>query len=247
MSRLRIDTADLVEAAARPEREPNEALEASVERFQQQRFFVERQDARPRLVLSTLDATKRVADVVALIDRAFEDRLEQPALAADRALRDNAALLVSRIASHLRPSQVQIADDVGLRDLVEPFGAEVRQEVRDDLRVTVPGRLQRRVRLAIHGPPFREARDRDFPPVHAGADVELDLVGPPLGGLLVGEPGGLAKQPSVDLLPEVPDPAALPQSHTSPLFSSIDRVPCRSKKSDRPCRANGIWQRLTRW
>ena len=111
-----------------------------MKRFQQQRLFVERQDASPRLVLPALDAAERVADVVALVDRALEDRLEQAALAPHRALRHQTAVLVARIARHLRPPQVQIADDVGLRDLVEPPRAEVRQEVRDDLRVTIPTR-----------------------------------------------------------------------------------------------------------
>jgi hypothetical protein len=85
---------------------------------------------------------------------------------------------VARIAQHLRSTEVQIADDVGPRDVVEPPGAEVRKEVRDDLRVTVPRGLERRVRLAIDVTPL-EARDRALPSVNAGADVELDLVGPP--------------------------------------------------------------------
>ena len=48
-------TADLVEPAAGPEREPNESLEARVKRFQQQRLFVEHQNPCPRLVLPALD------------------------------------------------------------------------------------------------------------------------------------------------------------------------------------------------
>ena len=86
-----------------------------------------------------------------------------------------AAVLVARIARHLRSPEVQIPDDVGLRDLVEPPGAEVRKEVRDDLRVTVSRRLERRVRLAIDVPPLSEARDRALPAVDSGADVELDI------------------------------------------------------------------------
>ena len=57
--------------------------------------------------------------------------------------------------------------------------------------------------FAVHGPPFSEARNRAFPPVHARADVELDLVGPSLGGLLVREPGGLAIHLTVDHLAEI--------------------------------------------
>jgi hypothetical protein len=195
-----------------------------VKRFQQQSLFIERQDASPRLVFPTLDAAERVANVVAIVDRTLEDRLEQATLAPHCAVGHETALLVARIARHLRPAQIQIADDVGLRDVVEAPGAEVRKEVRDDLRVTVPRRLERRVRLTVDVPPFSEARDRALPSVDAGADVELDLVGPPLGGLPVGEPGRLAEQPTVDHLPEVPDAAALPQSHTSPPSSSSDRA-----------------------
>jgi hypothetical protein len=156
------------------------------------------------------DAAERVADVVALVDRALEDRLEQPALATHRALRHLTSVLVTRVAGHLGAAQIQVADDIGLRDLVEAPGTEVRQEVRDDLRVAVPGRLLRRVRLAVDVPPFSEARNRALPSVDAGADVELDLGGPPFDGLAVGEPGGFAEQPPVDHLPEVPDAAALP-------------------------------------
>jgi hypothetical protein len=51
-----------------------------VKRFQQQSLCIERQDASPRLVFPTLDAAERVANVVALVDRALEDRLEQATL-----------------------------------------------------------------------------------------------------------------------------------------------------------------------
>src|SRR5581483_8043740 len=83
---LRSDTADLVEATAGAEREPDESLEARMERFQQQRLRVEREHAGSRLVLAALDAAERVADVAGLVDRALEDRLQQPAFAAHRAL-----------------------------------------------------------------------------------------------------------------------------------------------------------------
>ena len=96
----------------------------------------------------------------------------------------------------------------------ERLRAEVWQEVRNDLRVTILRRLERRVRLPVHSPPFSEARDRALPPVHARADVELDLVGASLGGLPVREPGGLAIHLAVDHLADVPDAAALHQSHT---------------------------------
>src|SRR2546425_598078 len=118
-------------------REPNESLEARVERFQQEGLFAERQNSRWWLVLSPLDAAERVPDVVALVDRSLEDRLEQTALAPYRALRNQAAVPMARIARHLRPPQVQVPNDVGLRDLVEPPRAEVRQEMRDDLRITI--------------------------------------------------------------------------------------------------------------
>jgi hypothetical protein len=106
-----VDAPDLVEAAAGPERESNEALEARVQRFQQEYLFVERQDACPRLVLPALDAAERVADVVALVDRALEDRLEQSALAAHR-LRHESPLLVTRTRGQVRSPQVQVANDL---------------------------------------------------------------------------------------------------------------------------------------
>src|SRR5204862_1663825 len=222
---LRTDAADLVESATGPERKPNEPLKSRMERFQQQCLSVEREDARPRLVLATLDAAEGIPDIVSLVDRAPEDRLQQSTLTATGALRHEPALLVSRIARHLHPSQIQVADDVGLRDLVEPLRTEVSQEVRDDLRVTVPGRLQGRVRLAVDGPPFREARDRALPSVNPGANVVLDLRRAPFRGLLVREPGGLAEQLTVDRFPEVPDPSSLPQSHCAPPCSSSDQEP----------------------
>ena len=217
-----------------PEREADEALEARVERLQQLRLLVERQHARPRLVLPALDAAERVADVVAFVDRALEDRLQQAALATDRALRHEAPVLVPRIAGHLCPSQVQVADDVRLRDLVERPRAEVRQEVRDDLRVTIPCRLQRRVRLAVHGPPFSEARNRALPSVHARADVELDLVGASFGGLPVREPGGLAIQLTVDhLAADTRRRRASPKPYFTP-FSSQRSSASRSNRMRRP-------------
>jgi hypothetical protein len=57
-----------------------------VERLQQLCLLVERQDARARLVPSTLDAAERIAEVVAVLDGALEDGLQQPAFAADGAL-----------------------------------------------------------------------------------------------------------------------------------------------------------------
>jgi hypothetical protein len=88
------------------------------------------------------------------------------------------------------------------------------RKVHDDLHVSVPRRLYRRVGIAVHGPPFSEARNRALPPVHARTDVELDLVGASLGGLLVREPGELAIHLAVDHLAEIPDAAAFHQSHT---------------------------------
>lgn len=55
--------------------EADEALEARVEGTQQLRLLVECEHARPRLVLPALDAAERVADVVAFVDCALEDRL----------------------------------------------------------------------------------------------------------------------------------------------------------------------------
>src|SRR5439155_17537672 len=91
------DAADLVETTAGPQREPDEPLKAWVERFQQQRLFVERQHPSSRFVLPALDAAERVLDVVPFVDGALEDRLEQPAFAANRALRNESPLLVARI------------------------------------------------------------------------------------------------------------------------------------------------------
>ena len=125
--------------------------------------------------------------------------------------------------------------------------AEVRQEVRDDLRVTVPRRLQRRVGLAVHGPPLSEARNRALPAVHAGADVEFDFVGPPLGGLPVREPGGLAIHLAVDHLAEIPDAAAFHQSHTSPPSRASGRAPGDRISGDDRDVMNGSWTRATWW
>ena len=191
----------------------------------QLRLFVEGEHARPRLVLAALDAAERVAEVVALVDGALEDGLQQPALSADGALGDRPPILVTGVPGQVRPAQVQVADDVRLRDLVERARAEEREEVRDDLRVAVPRRLLRRVCLAIDVPPLSEARDRALPSVHARADVVLDLRRSPFGGLLVGEPRGLAEPLAVDHLAEVPDAAALHQSHASPPWPSSDRAP----------------------
>jgi len=63
MSCFDLDAANLVEAASGAEGEADEAREARVKRFQQQRLFGERQDASARLVLAALDAAERVADV----------------------------------------------------------------------------------------------------------------------------------------------------------------------------------------
>src|SRR5262249_129064 len=219
------DAADLVETAAGPQREPDEPLEARMKRPQQQRLFVERQHPSPRLVLAAFDAAERVLDVMSFVDGAFEDRLQQPAFSANRALRNEPALLVTGIACHLRPPQIEVADNIGFRDLVEPLRTEVRHEVRDDLSVTVLRRLLSRVRGAIPGPPAREARDRALPSGNPGPDVVLDLARAPLCRLLVREPGGLAEQLTVDRLPEVPDPASLPQSHCAPPCSSSDQEP----------------------
>src|ERR1700730_18801929 len=73
---FRIDATDLVKPAAGGEREAQEALEARMERFQQQRLLVQRQNAGSRLVLPALDTAERVAEVVAVVYRTLEDRLE---------------------------------------------------------------------------------------------------------------------------------------------------------------------------
>src|SRR5438874_5534731 len=146
-----------------------------MQRVEQFGFLVEVQHACPRLVFAALDAAERVLEVVALLDRAFEDRLQQTALTPDRALRDLPARLMSRRGRHLRSPEVQIPNDVRLRDLVERPRAEVRQEVRDDVLVTVPRGLQRCVGLLVDPPPFREAWNRALPPVNAGPDVVLDV------------------------------------------------------------------------
>jgi hypothetical protein len=83
-----VDAADLVQTAAGAERETDEALEAQVERLQQLRLLVECQNPRARLVPPALDAAERIAEVVAVLDRALEDGLQQPAFAADGALGD---------------------------------------------------------------------------------------------------------------------------------------------------------------
>ena len=86
---------------APPERETDETLKAQMEPLQQQRLLVQRQNARPRPVLSALDVAERIADVVTIVNRALDNGLEQPALATNCALRDDAAILVPRIAGHL--------------------------------------------------------------------------------------------------------------------------------------------------
>ena len=73
---LRIHATDLVKPAASAEREAHEALEARMERLQQQRLLVQRQNAGSRLVLPALDTAKGVAEVVAVVYRTLEDRLE---------------------------------------------------------------------------------------------------------------------------------------------------------------------------
>src|SRR5262249_17091412 len=156
---------------------------------------------------------------------ALEEGRRGAGLWATRAPRNEPALLVAGIAGHLRPPQIEVADDIGFRDLVEPLRTEVRHEVRDDLSVTVLRRLLRRVRGSIHGPPVREARDRALPSVNPGPDVVLDLARAPLCRLLVRDPGGLVEQLTVHRLPEVPDPASLPQSHCAPPCSSSDQEP----------------------
>jgi hypothetical protein len=55
---------DFVEATTGAEHEPNESLEARMERLRQQRLL-ERQHAGSRLVLAALDAEEWVVDVVA--------------------------------------------------------------------------------------------------------------------------------------------------------------------------------------
>ena len=134
---LRIDATDLVKPASGPERESDEALEAQMERLQQERLLVERQNARPRLVLSALDAAERIADVVALVDRALEDGLEQPALATELCSPRRGGDSCGPDCRSSASAAGSVANDVGFRDLVEPLRTEVRHEVRADLSVTV--------------------------------------------------------------------------------------------------------------
>ena len=115
----------IIEAAATAQRESNEALEARAERFQQLRFSVQAEHARARLVLPASDIAERLAEVVAIFDGALEDGLEQAALEPDGALEDATPVLVTTPPGHLGAPEVQITDDVGLRDLVEPRRAEV--------------------------------------------------------------------------------------------------------------------------
>src|SRR2546428_5273332 len=184
-----IDAADLVEPRAGSEGEANETLEARMQRVQQLLFLVEAQDTRSRFVLAALDATERILEVVALFDRPFEDRLEQTALTPDRTLRDPPARLVSRRRRHLSSPEVQVPDDVRLGDLVERPRAEVREEMGDDVLVAVPRGLQRRVRLLVDRPPFREARNRALPAVNPRADVVFDVGGAAFGRFPIRESG----------------------------------------------------------